>query len=146
VNSHYRRWRKPLLNAGVDLHELRHDGATQMTLADTPPVRGKFMGLHSKAMIVDGQRVYIGSMNYDPRSAALNTEMGAVIDSPELAKAVGEIFDRDMLLDNSWRVALSDEGRLTWTNSSGTVVRQPARNWWQRVEDVFFRLFPKELY
>ena len=146
VNSHYKAWRKPLLKAGVNLYEMRHDGATQAALAETPPTRGKFMGLHSKAMAVDSRWVYIGSMNYDPRSAAINTEMGVFVDSPTLALALNELIERDIEPSNSWRVYLDAEGGLVWSSSTGTVKRQPARNWWQRVEDLFFMLFPKELY
>jgi putative cardiolipin synthase len=146
VNSHYKAWRKPLLKAGVNLYELRHDGATQATLAETPPTRGKFMGLHSKAMAVDGRWVYIGSMNYDPRSAAINTEMGVFVDSSALAQYLYALIERDIEPANSWRVHLDTEGDLLWSNSDGSVKRQPARSWWQRVEDVFFMMFPRELY
>ena len=146
VNSHYRSWRKPIVEAGAELYELRHDPALASEIADTTPVTAGFTGLHSKAMVVDRQRVFIGSMNYDPRSAAINTEMGMIIDSPELAYALAETIDRDMLPSNSWQVALDADGGLTWINDVEQVGRQPARNWWQRVQDWFFRAFPKELY
>jgi putative cardiolipin synthase len=74
VNSHYKRWRKAILQAGAEWYEMRHDAAIQPLVSDTPPTRAKFMGLHSKAMVIDRKRVYIGSMNFDPRSAAINTE------------------------------------------------------------------------
>lgn len=146
VNSHYKAWRKPLIEAGVHLYELRHDGATQATLADTPPVASGFMGLHSKAMTVDGRYSYIGSMNYDPRSAATNSEMGVFIDSPALARALDAVITRDIAPDNSWRVSLDDSDELVWENAAEVVHRQPARSWWQRVQDIFFMMFPKELY
>jgi len=146
VNSHYRRWRKPILESGAELYELRHDAQIQTSVVDTPPTRSGFVGLHSKAMVVDRRYVYIGSMNYDPRSAAINTEMGAFIDSPELADALVKLIGRDMRPANSWRVELDAAGRLRWSNDSEVVKRQPARNFWQRVEDVVFRLFPKEYY
>ena len=81
VNSHYKKWRKPLLQAGVSLYEIRHDAAVQRELADTTPVRSGFMGLHVKAVAVDGERVMIGSMNLDPRSSAINSEMAVLVDS-----------------------------------------------------------------
>lgn len=146
VNSHYRSWRKPIVEAGAELYELRHDPALASEIADTTPVTAGFTGLHSKAMVVDRQRVFIGSMNYDPRSAAINTEMGMIIDSQELAHVLAEAIDRDMLPSNSWQVALDADGGLTWINDIEQVGRQPARNWWQRVQDWFFRAFPKELY
>ncbi len=81
VNSHYKRWRKPLVNAGVELYEARPDAAIGPLLADTPPVRSKFVGLHVKAIVVDRERSFIGSMNLDPRSEELNSEMGVVVES-----------------------------------------------------------------
>lgn len=104
------------------------------------------MGLHSKGMVIDRERVYIGSMNFDPRSASINTEIGVIVDSRSLAEALAKLIERDMLPANSWRVELVDDGRLRWVNDRETLTSQPARNRWQRVQDVIFMAFPKELY
>jgi len=146
VNSHYKPWRKPILEAGAELYEIRHDAAIQSLVSDTPPTRAKFMGLHSKGMVIDREEVFIGSMNLDPRSALINTEMGVVIKSRGLAEALAKLIERDMEPANSWRVELNNDGDLRWVNDKETVTMQPARNCWQRVEDVFFELFPKEYY
>lgn len=146
VNSHYKRWRKPILESGAELYEMRHDAAIQPLVSDTPPTKAGFMGLHSKAMVVDRERSYIGSMNYDPRSAAINTEMGVFIKSRGLAEALAQLIERDMQPANSWRVELDGDGELRWVNDTKTVSTQPARNWWQRVEDLFFMSFPREFY
>ena len=146
VNSHYKKWRKPLIRAGVDLYEMRHDAAIQPLVADTPPTRAKFMGLHTKAVVVDRERAYIGSMNFDPRSAAINTEMGIVIESASLSAELAELMERDMQPENSWHVQLDDDGQLYWESSDAVVTRQPARSFWQRVQDVFFMMFPAEQY
>lgn len=146
VNSHYRSWRKPIISSGAELYELRHDPALKADIADTKPVIAEFTGLHSKVMVVDRERAFIGSMNYDPRSAAINTEMGMIIESPGLANDLAETIGRDMLPSNSWRVTLDEDGKLAWTNDIDKLSRQPARNRWQRVQDWFFRIFPKELY
>ena len=146
VNSHYKAWRKPILESGAELYEVRHDAAIQPLVADTPPTKAKFMGLHAKGMVVDREKVYIGSMNFDPRSALINTEMGAVIESRGLAESLAKLIERDMQPANAWRVELDAEGDLRWVDDQETVTWQPARNWWQRVEDVFFMMFPKELY
>lgn len=146
VNSHYKQWRKPILETGTELYEMRHDAAIQAVVSDTPPTQAKFMGLHSKAMVVDRERVFIGSMNYDPRSVIYNTEMGVFIDSEELATALARMISRDIQPENSWRVQLVDDGELRWVNDTESVTTQPARNWWQRVQDVIFRAVPKEYY
>jgi cardiolipin synthase C len=146
VNSHYKQWRRRILDAGAELYEMRHDAAIQPGIADTAPTRAGFMGLHSKAMVIDRRRVYIGSMNFDPRSANLNTEMGVIVESPALAEALAALIERDLRPANSWRVAVDESGRLTWSNDRETVYLQPARSWWQRVEDLFFMAFPENLY
>lgn len=146
VNSHYKKWRKPILEAGAELYEIRHDAAIQPLVSDTPPTHAKFMGLHSKAMVVDRKRVYIGSMNFDPRSAFYNTEMGVFVESQGLADALAKLIERDIQPTNSWRVELDDDGELRWVNDKESVTSQPARNWWQRVQDFFFGAVPKEYY
>jgi putative cardiolipin synthase len=145
VNSHYRKWRKPLIEAGAELYEWRADPAIKPRV-DTAPVQSKFTGLHTKAFVVDGRHVFIGSMNFDPRSVDINTEMGIIIDSAGLGREMQRQADRDMAPENAWRVALDDEGRVLWVNSDETVTRQPARNAWQRVMDGFFKLLPKSQF
>ena len=146
VNSHYKHWRRPLLEAGAELYELRHDAEIQALVCDTPPLRAEFVGLHSKAMVVDRQRIYIGSMNYDPRSALYNTEMGVIIESPGLGNALAELIERDIDPANSWQVRLDGHGGLRWETDEHVVTRQPARSWWQRVQDLLFGVIPKEYY
>lgn len=146
VNSHYKQWRKPILKAGAELYEIRHDAEIQTAIVDTPPTAAEFMGLHAKAMVVDRRKVFIGSMNYDPRSAEINTEMGVFVDSPGLAEALAALIERDTQPINSWRVELTEEDDLRWVTADQQVTCQPARNWWQRVEDLVFMAFPKELY
>jgi putative cardiolipin synthase len=146
VNSHYKQWRKPILKSGAQLYEMRHDAAIQPMVSDTPPTQAKFMGLHSKAMVVDREHVYIGSMNYDPRSAMINSEMGVFIESKGLAEALAQLIERDVQTANSWRVELDGDEELRWVNDTEVVTTQPARNWWQRVQDVFFKAVPKEYY
>lgn len=146
VNAHYKQWRRPILEAGAQLYEIRHDTAVQPIVSDTPPTHAEFMGLHAKGMVIDRQRVFIGSMNYDPRSAQINTEMGVFINSPSLAEALAKQIERDIKPANSWQVSLDAEGELRWVHDQEVVNRQPARSWWQRVEDVIFMAFPKEIY
>ena len=146
VNSHYKQWRKPLLEAGIDLHEMRSDAAVQPLLADTPPTKAEFMGLHVKAMVIDRERVFIGSMNLDPRSWGINSEMGVVVDSPGLGQALAQSMERDMQPENAWRVTLGPDGSLRWTAGDRVLDSQPARSLWQRIEDVIFMAFPRDLY
>ena len=152
VNAHYRIWRDDLLKAGVELYETRPDAAARRRLADSPPVESRFMGLHVKAMIIDRRRVFIGSMNLDPRSWAINSEMGVVVESPALAKDLAAVMDEDVLPENAWRLELGEErgygeeSEVLWVADDGTLRHQPARSGWQRFQDFLFAFFPRSLY
>ena len=72
---------------------------------------GSSSSLHAKTFAIDGQRIFVGSFNFDPRSAMLNTEMGVVIESPRIAVALSQALDaRDMV----YEVARSNGGSLVW--------------------------------
>ncbi len=146
VNAHYRPWRDDFIRAGAELYELRADAAIMEEVVNLPPAEGQFPGLHTKAFVADRELVFIGSMNFDPRSINLNTEDGVYIRSPELGERLALLMERNMLPENAWRVQLDDDGKLYWTNSDERVDRQPARGWTQRVADWFFQFFPKDLY
>jgi putative cardiolipin synthase len=104
------------------------------------------MGLHVKAIVVDGTRVFIGSMNLDRRSNDLNSEMGVLVESEPLGSRLSALMERDMRPENAWRLSLNSRGRVEWTAEGQTLTRQPARSGWQRLEDLVFMLFPKSLY
>jgi putative cardiolipin synthase len=146
VNSHYESWRRPILATGAELHEFRADPAIRASLVELPPFTGRFAGLHTKAMVIDRERSFIGSMNLDPRSEVLNAEMGVVIDSAALAAALAGEMERDMSPANSWRVTLAADGEVQWTDATRTRRTQPARGFLQRVENALFKLFPPSLY
>ena len=112
-------------------------------MVDTDPVEARFAGLHTKAMVVDREYVYIGSLNLDPRSIILNTEMGMIVTSTGLAEEVAAIAERDMAPANSWRVRLDDNGKLIWESDEGTVTRQPAQSGWQRFQAWLFKILPE---
>ncbi len=143
VTAKYKKYRRPLLEAGVELYEFRAHPEIQPGFVDTDPVSAKFAGLHTKAAVVDRKLVYIGSLNLDPRSIKLNTEMGMIVSSPELAAEVAAIAERDMSPANSWRVGLDERGELFWESDAGTVTRQPAQSAWQRFQAWFFKILPE---
>ena len=146
VNSHYEPWRDDFIRAGVDLYEFRSDAAIKSSTVEVPPVTADFIGLHSKSAVVDRRYVFVGSMNLDPRSAKINTEMGAFVDSPELAEDLAQIIERDMSGENAWHVQMDDEGTITWHNSDETLTKQPARDGMQRVMNVLMKIGPAEQY
>lgn len=146
VNSHFKRWRKPIVQTGAKLHEMRPDAPLRTELVDLPPTDSGFVGLHAKAMVIDRRRAFVGSMNLDPRSEIINSEMGVIIDSPQLAGHLARRMEADMSEANSWAVELDPGGSLVWRSAGDVRTSQPARNFWQRVEDVIFQIFPANLY
>jgi putative cardiolipin synthase len=143
VNGHYEPWRDDILATGTKLYELRADAEIK-NIVDVPPVTSKFVGLHSKAAVVDRRYSFVGSMNLDPRSANLNTEMGVLVDSPELAEDLAQLILRDMQPENAWQVLMDDDGKLSWVNSEETRDSQPARNAMQNIMNVIFKVVPVE--
>lgn len=79
TNSAYKYKRIPVLKAGAELYEIRYDAKDRM-LSEDPRVKAQWLGLHSKFIVVDRKTAYVGSLNLDPRSLKINTEMGLVIE------------------------------------------------------------------
>ena len=104
VHEGYSDHRHALLKGGVQLFELKPAAGVKMTATDIGTSSG--VSLHAKSFVVDRRYVYIGSLNMDQRSKLLNTEMGVVVDSPLLAKAVAEFFNTATLPANAYQVVL----------------------------------------
>jgi putative cardiolipin synthase len=141
AHSAYKHWRERLIEAGIELYEARADSAA-IDYYTTPPTKPGFMGLHSKAAVVDDTWSYVGSPNVDPRSMVLNTENGFFVESADLAARVTALIERDLKPENAWRVSLDEKGELQWTNDVETVTRQPAKGFSQRVVEFFINLMP----
>jgi cardiolipin synthase C len=148
VHTGYRRYRPQLLRMGVELHELspvRVRRTSRVGMFDSTQGR-----LHAKTAVIDRERVFIGSMNFDPRSEKHNTEMGIFIDSPQLAREVLRLMDLDKF-QASWRVVLGPDGRsLRWLaqDDDGELVldREPEADFWTRFWlNVLAPLAPEEL-
>jgi cardiolipin synthase len=70
-------WPK-LLSAGVKIYEY------QPTM------------IHCKTIVADGQISLIGSINFDPRSFALNLECGVIVSDKEIGKGMERAFTADL--------------------------------------------------
>ena len=120
----YWKQRDRLLASGAKLFEMRPDAASERALF-TPAQLSKYktiFGLHCKTVVFDRRHVFVGSFNLDPRSVNLNCEMGFLIDSPELARAVGASIGQDISPGNSWQVMLGENGNVMWvTKKDGQV-------------------------
>lgn len=145
VHAGYAKRRKKLLQAGVKLYELR---TTQPEPSDrhlAGPFGSSGSSLHAKTFAIDDQRMFIGSFNFDPRSANLNTEMGFLIDSPALAQTLHANFDRDVPA-YAYRVGLDANGKLYWLGpENGRVQRydtEPDTSWTRRTIVRLLSLLP----
>jgi putative cardiolipin synthase len=114
VHGGYMRYRHALLRAGVALHELKPGPAEEG--ASLFGSRGG-AALHTKAAVVDGLRAFVGSFNLDPRSATLNTEMGAFVQNPAVAREVAAEQERLMEPSLSWKLELR-HGRVVWLDEA----------------------------
>lgn len=141
AHTGYRRWRRDLLAAGAELYELRAD-AKAIEWYVTPPAMAARLGLHTKAVVVDRERAFVGSPNVDPRSMELNTEVGLIGESREFADRVAALIERDIAPDNSWRVTMDEEGWLRWTSGDDVLRRQPAQGFLQRAVEFVLNLLP----
>ena len=141
AHTGYRRWRRDVLAAGVELYELREDAAALEEYV-TPPANAMRLGLHTKAVVVDRERAFVGSPNVDPRSMILNTEIGLVGDGAAFAERVSALIERDISPANAWRVTMDEEGWLTWTNGDEVLRRQPAQGFVQRTIEFLLNMLP----
>jgi len=168
VHSGYAPKRIPLLEAGVAMHELRpmiepggagkHDsgrgGLTGSGVGSSSS--GSGFALHAKAIVVDRQRTLIGSMNLDPRSKLLNTELGVVIDSPALAQAVAAFFADAASPAHAYRVTLVEPSagsrspgrKLQWSSGEGASLQtwehEPETTRGKRLKAELSRMLPIE--
>ena len=114
VHAGYAKRRKALLEAGVVLYEVKRSSLeptkTQVG-GGSKGVSGS--SLHAKTFSLDDQLIFIGSFNFDQRSAKLNTEMGFLIESPELAAELAETFQTEIPA-RAYQVRLASDGKLEW--------------------------------
>ncbi|WP_295478501.1 phospholipase D family protein [uncultured Pseudomonas sp.] len=142
VHGGYAPYRKALLQHGVKLFELRRQPGDPSSNHDRSRLfakpslltSGSDSSLHSKAMIFDRQKIFVGSFNFDPRSVLWNTEIGILVDSPKLAEQLRELTLEGMSPERSYEVRLQD-GQLVWvTEDNGqihTLDKEPG-DWWRR--------------
>ena len=114
VHGGYSRHRKPLLAGGVRLFELKPESGTKV---DSSLFGSSGASLHTKALAVDKQALFVGSYNLDPRSTWLNSEQGVLVESAELASQLEAIFATQASGQRAWEVRLND-GNLTWTDGN----------------------------
>jgi putative cardiolipin synthase len=159
VFGKYKKYRRPLLEAGVELYEVNPEGghegpAGPLQTADRvlpAGSEGPRAALHGKVLVFDCREFFVGSMNLDPRSARINTEIGFLVDAPHMASQLCGGLDRTFSL-GAYRVELRQkpggDAHLEWVGKDdGQVVRltgEPHSSWWQRFKAWFYGILPIE--
>jgi len=122
VHAGYAPRRPDLLRAGVALYEAKPDSKAQAAhekKSGSSTGSGGAQSLHAKVYAVDARRIFVGSFNFDQRSALLNTELGLVIDSPAVAAQLARAFD-NVVPGIAWQVRMAPDGaNLEWVERSG---------------------------
>ncbi|WP_380053003.1 phospholipase D family protein [Falsihalocynthiibacter sp. SS001] len=143
VHGGYAPARKELLRAGVELYEIRADAL--QAVGELPKDSDIVLTLHTKAAVFDGEQMFVGSLNYDPRSIEINTELGVFMDAPELA-ANFKTGVENYIRQHAYRLSLDENGEIIWTFEAGNVkeIRRndPGATFGKRLVSGITRILP----
>ena len=144
VHSGYARYRRRLLNAGAELYEVKVDEIPR-SLQKLTEIES--VTLHTKAVVIDRDELFVGSLNFDPRSIAINTEVGLFIHSPEMASDFSDLVWKD-IPKYTYRVELNERNQLRWhyqyKDEDLVLTSEPQAGFWRRFKAGFYRLLPIE--
>jgi putative cardiolipin synthase len=145
VHAAYSQRRHALLDGGVRLFELRP--RPEQAPSAAAATSGGDVALHAKSFVVDRRYVFVGSLNLDPRSKLLNTEMGVIVDNPALAAAIADYFASATAPANAYEVVRDkDSGHLRWvTEDDGRRVElthEPDAGLRARIKVLLGKLLP----
>jgi len=144
VHSHYSRYRKDLLKAGVELWEARADAAK--IVAEDGETSLDRLTLHAKGILIDRNRIFVGSLNLDPRSVEINTEMGLLIESPEMGRRM-TLNAESRVSATAYRLQLDENDRITWhaiiDGQSVVETSEPQASIWRRISAVLQKVVPE---
>lgn len=149
VHIGYRRYRPEMLRLGVALYELSPKRVEETKRFG---IYGSASGrLHGKSAVVDRNLVFIGSMNFDPRSMLHNTEIGLFIFSPQLAQQLTSLIGF-IRLDGAYQLQLGADGAIEWVSpasgdAADTILRtEPETDFWSRWKlELLAPLVPESL-
>ncbi|MPY69491.1 MAG: phospholipase D family protein [Alphaproteobacteria bacterium] len=141
----YRIYRRPLLECGVQLYEMRR--GAKILLEARRAGDSSIANLHTKAAVFDRRYTFVGSFNLDPRSVYLNTEIALLVDSRPLAEAAARFIEDGMSPENAYRLTLED-GEIVWnTTRDGAPLRlteEPGATLWKDFASWMIGLLPIE--
>ncbi len=130
VHGGYSRYRKDLVEGGVQLWELKPLAGQK---AESSLFGSSGASLHTKAFAVDTKTLFVGSYNLDPRSTWLNCEQGVLVENSILAAELEQIFAQQTAGSHAWRVTLNDK-KLLWSDGNETFDSDPKAGWGRRFQ------------
>jgi len=152
AHSGYMGYRQPLLEDGVEIYEIRSMlGNTRGSGQTAAMASHGTYSLHAKMFVFDRSSIFVGSMNFDQRSMHLNTEIGLLIDSPELARELARRFEAMAQPANAYELRLQPENssgkqQIIWrTLENGQLIdhqTEPERSGWQKLKVNVFSILP----
>ncbi len=151
VHAGYAKYRKALLRGGVELYEMNRMLTRKQRKAKKGREGRAKASLHAKSFVFDRKEVFIGSLNLDSRAMIQNTEVGVVIDIPDIAEEMARTFERT-IEQSAFRLALkkrkNGRDRIVWhgrENSKPVVfTHEPHTGFWRRFGIGFLSLLPIE--
>jgi len=145
VHAGYRKYRRRLLEGGIELYELKARSSPPARRSDAGAIGSSGSSLHAKTFAADGRTLFIGSFNFDPRSIWLNTEMGLVIASEPIARKIEQVLAQEYTRI-AYRVSLDERGRMRWEDpETGAILyRDPDSSLAQRTLMRALGLLPIE--
>lgn len=157
VHAFYSKYRQQLLENNVELYEFIYTPAQQNLYANTEEISEKAhiklkglsrSSLHAKLMALDGEQVFIGSYNFDPRSARVNTEIGVLLNSPELAQGVHQTMTEN-LPKYAYKLVLDANNKINWQLKKSeyettTLRKEPKMKWYKKVGQKLVSWLPIE--
>lgn len=143
VHGAYANYRKALVEKGIRLFELKpYNHRSRISLFGS-----RAASLHTKAFTVDDRAGFVGSMNFDPRSISLNSEMGIFFGDPALVRQVRALFADETSPQKSYRIRL-DNGKIVWQDGVGgklrTLRREPETSFRRKLAAVMTGWLPVE--
>ncbi|MEX1221279.1 MAG: phospholipase D family protein [Idiomarina sp.] len=126
AHSGYAKRRRSLLAAGVKLFEMKAEQKSRLRLSTAKA------SLHSKALLIDQQEVFVGSFNLGARSALINTELGIFIDNKDMASRISKIFTESTRSEICYRLRYINQ-RIVWQDTHRCYMREPDSRWWRRL-------------
>jgi putative cardiolipin synthase len=127
------------------LWEARADAAK--VILDDGRTEGEQLTLHTKGIIIDRRYTFVGSLNLDPRSIDINTEMGVMIDSEALGARLAE-NSLQGIPDIAYRLELDEKDRITWhaiiDGKEVMETKEPQTSGWKRFQAWFMKIAPEK--